>query len=402
MAALNFLERIIGGAWYPFVSYLPFALTILLLPCVLALANLLDGVYENAKNKKFIKKAQEKLDKSDVIRIAVVGSFAKTSIKNILSDLLSVKYSVIATPKSYNTPLGIAKTVLSNDFEEKQIFIAEMGARHVGDIEELSKIVKPDYAIFTGVCAQHIETFGSEENVLKAKAEILKSGVKKVVCGEELREKLESFDGYEKCVFVDEKTQVSTVKYYADGTAFTLCLDEEKIGVETCLLSTPAVQNITLAAIMAKQLGLTGAEIACGVKKVKQIPHRLQLIKENGIYILDDAYNANEKSALAALDALGRFTGRKVVVTPGIVETGALDKKVNGAFGGAIACSKADDVLLIGETQLQSVKDGYFAAGGAEDRVHIFPTLDKAQVWLQENIRDGDAVLFLNDLPDVY
>jgi UDP-N-acetylmuramyl pentapeptide synthase len=169
-------------------------------------------------SKKFIKRAGQVLDETEIIRVGVVGSYGKTSVKNILKSVLSQKYEVIQTPSSFNTPMGIAKTVTSTDFKNKQVFIAEMGARKQGDIAELCKMVKPDFAVFTGVCAQHIQTFENEENILKEKSEILKSGAV-CVCGASLKEKISSLGLVsEKVSFVDE-TIVKDKYCYATETA---------------------------------------------------------------------------------------------------------------------------------------------------------------------------------------
>jgi hypothetical protein len=127
-------------------------------------------------------------------------------VKNILYTLLSEKYSVVATPESFNTPMGLAKTVLSPDFDRKQIFIAEMGARKHGDIAELCNLIHPDYAVFTGVCEQHIQGFGSVENVWAEKSEVLKCGAKKVFCGAGLTPYVEAefVDKIGENIFVDE------------------------------------------------------------------------------------------------------------------------------------------------------------------------------------------------------
>lgn len=407
IALLGFIGKVVSNEFYSYVCYLPFAITPLFLPLILALANLIDGVYENGKNKKFVEKSAEKLAESKALKIAVVGSYGKTSQKSILKDILSVKYKVVATPESFNTPIGIAKTVAQEGFAEAEIFIAEMGARRLGDIKELCQLVQPTHAVFTGVCAQHIETFGCVENVLKAKCEVVQSGAGKIVCGADLKAKLLNAEFLsetekEKCLFVELDKIVSEVEYHAEKTAFTLSLGEEKIRVETALLSASSVENIALAAVLAKEVGLTAAEIEEGIKKVLPIPHRLQLIKENGVYILDDGYNSNERGAKRAIEALCRFDGKKILVTPGLVETGVLDKELNGELGKEIALSKVDTCILVGETLVKAVKDGYLLAGGDEEKILLLPTLEKAQDWLKENLLEGDAVLFLNDLPDVY
>lgn len=407
IAVLSFLAKAVGGEIFAFVCYLPFLVAPLFLPLVLALANLIDGVYENARNKKFVKTAKKALLQSSALKIAVVGSYGKTSVKNILKDILSVKYKTIATPESYNTPLGIAKTVHSEEFQNAEVFVAEMGARKAGDIQELCSIVQPDYAIFTGVCAQHIQTFGSVENVFQEKCEIIKSSAKKIICGEQLKERVLSADFLSeeekaKCVFVRLDDTVEDVRFESTFTSFSLKIDERKISVETKLLSAPAVENICLATTLLKELSLSIEELEKGIALIEPIPHRLQLMQANGVYILDDAYNTSEVGARRAIQALERFGGKKIIVTPGIVETGVLEREINFALGKEIAKSNVDECVLVGETLVKAVKDGFLSEDGKEENIRIFPTLEKAQAWLSENLNQGDCVLFLNDLPDVY
>ena len=124
--------------------------------------------------------------------------------------------------------------------------------------------------------------------------------------------------------------------------------------------------------------------------------------ESGGVYILDDGYNANEKGAKAAIDALKRFAGRKVVVTPGIVEAGMLETQINERLGALLADERLDRVILVGETLVLPVKNGFMQAGGLAEKLSVVPTLDKAQTLLADELGAGDAVLFLNDLPDVY
>ena len=397
---LGWLKEVNGSKLYGLIAYVPYAIMPVALPLTLCLANLILSIFENAKNKKFVKRAGQVLDESDIIRIGVVGSYGKTSVKNILATMLSEKYSVVATPESYNTPLGIAKTVLGESFSGKQIFIAEMGARKAGDIAELCRLVKPDYAIFTGVCAQHLQTFGSLQNAWAEKSEILKCGVKKAVCGEDLRERIESeFSGAD---FVAYGERVGNIVLGATDTKFTLCADGKEISVSTKLLGGAAVENIALAARICREIGMSAEEIAAGAAKLQPIPHRLQLLQSGGAYILDDGYNCNPRGAREALLALGRFVGRKCVVTPGIVECGVLEEEINGELGEEIAKLAPDKVILVGDTLVSAVKDGYKKGGGDMQKLSVCKDLKNAQAMLGEWVGTGDAVLFLNDLPDVY
>ena len=147
---------------------------------------------------------------------------------------------------------------------------------------------------------------------------------------------------------------------------------------------------------------MTADEIVRGIEKLEPIPHRLQLIENNGIYILDDGYNCNPKGAEDALSALSRFAGRKCVVTPGIVECGILEEKINGELGAKLAEKGFDKVILVGNTLVGAVQKGYIEANGKAEALALVPTLDAAQKLLSEYLQTGDAVLFLNDLPDVY
>ncbi len=400
IAAFAAFSALSDSFLYGLLQYAPVGILPALLPFLLIGANAFTSIFEELRNKRFIKWAGLTLERSGVIRIGIVGSYGKTSVKNILKTMLSEKYSVIATPESYNTPIGIAKTVLSNECEGKQIFIAEMGARKKGDIAELCALVKPDYALFTGICEQHIQSFGSLENVWAEKSEIVKCGAKKVVCGGSLKERLEvEFAGEESIIIEDG---VGEVHLGAIATAFELNLYGEKIQVKTKLLGKAAVENIRLAAKLCQELGLTAEEIVRGIEKIEPIPHRLQLLEQNGVYILDDGYNCNPKSAQEAIKALQRFGGRQCIVTPGIVECGVLEEAINQELGASIAKANFDKVIFVGETLIGAVKSGYESANGDMQKCVSVKTLDSAKEELSTWLQEGDAVLFLNDLPDVY
>lgn len=400
IAVLYALAKWNGSEFYAVIAYVPFNVMPLFLPLLLCLANGLTGIFENAKNKKFIEKAEKVLNERDVIRVGVVGSFGKTSIKNILQTILSVKYRVAATPSSYNTPIGIARSVFSKDFETAEVFIAEMGARRKGNIKTLCSLVKPGYGVFTGICPQHVETFESIQNIWEEKSEILKSGAI-TVCGESLKP-------YVLKEFADKKEQilfpvaVKDVCLQATKTTFTLLLDGEEILVETSLLGSIAVENIALCVTLARQMGLTKEEIEKGIKNITPIKHRLELLQSENAYILDDGYNSNIRGATEALAALRRFPKRKCVITPGIIECGILEEEINTRLGEEIAKNQIDLVILVGETLVNSVKKGYVLAGGEEENIKTVKTLEDAKAVLSNWIESKDAVLFLNDLPDVY
>ncbi len=397
IATLGVLSDWNGSKLYALVAYAPVAIAPLLLPVWLILANGFTGIFENARNRRFVKRAGQVLSEREILRVAVVGSYGKTSVKNILKTLLGEKYTVVETPASYNTPMGIAKTVRSEEFNGKEVFIAEMGARRKGDIRELCDLVHPDYALFTGVCEQHILTFGSIENVLKEKSEVLRHGAKIVVCGEGLRGRVERSDG----VLFAGENNIQNLQISTEKTTFTLLVGGEKLAVETPLLGRSAAENIAMAATLAYEMGLTAAELSAGIAKLQPTPHRLARMENGGVVILDDGYNGNIKGAAVALEVLQSATGRRCVVTPGLVEGGILEEALNERLGELIAQSGVEKVILVGETLVGAVKTGYMRSGD-EERLTVVKTLQAAQEALAEWVQSGDTVLFLNDLPDIY
>ena len=389
---LRLLAKWNGSELYGLIAYAPLAILPILTPSALMAANGVASVFESGRNRKFVKRAGQVLDETQMIRVGVVGSYVKT--------LVQEKYAVVETPASYNTPMGIAKTVFSPEFAGKEILIAEMGARKQGDIAELCALVKPDYAIFTGVCEQHIATFESMDGVWAEKSEILKQTAKKVVCGKSLEERISQGD-FEKekiayAIPADEITLGAT------KTACAFTIDGEKVEAAFPLLGVAAVENVALAITLAKELGLTAEEIARGLSKLQAVPHRLALIEQNGVYILDDGYNCNPIGAREALAALCRFDGGKCLVTPGIIECGVLEEKINETLGGEIAKANLDKVILVGDTLVGAVKNGYEKAGGDMQNLVVCKTLAGAQELLGDWLARGACVLFLNDLPDVY
>ena len=412
---LAFGFAVAGGAiaWYAFdqhpvamhVRYILLAVLPLLLPFVLLAAAALERPVSAASGKKHLARAERQLSAAPCIKVGITGSFGKTSVKNFLAAILSVRWRVLSTPASYNTPLGIARAVEGEDLSQYDVFLAEMGARHKGDIAELCSLVRPDHCIITGICPQHLETFGTIDAVVSAKGEILsctKKGGFAVIGQDENTAALDPAGEGLVCVRVGEHGECAAlnVKSTSSGTDLTLALGIEQISVHTKLLGAHNAQNIALAAAMAYKLGLSKEEIAEGISNIDYVPHRLQPYVSNGVTILDDAYNANIRGAAAALEVLRLFGGRKIAVTPGLVELGILEEEENFALGEKLA--GLDRVILVGATLVLAVKRGYLSAGGEEEKLTVVPDLKAAEKLLSEELAEGDAVLFLNDLPDIY
>lgn len=392
---LNFADEVWGNKIFSCLRYVPLGVMPLLPIPLLLLANAAAKVYEIPHNKKFIRQAKSKLSSSNIKVVAITGSYGKTTTKNVLTDILSKKFRVLTTPRSHNTPIGIALAINNANLADYDIFIAEMGARHLGDIAELCEICPPDISLITGICGQHLETFLSFQNIVKAKGEILSATKLLTVIAD---------DAY--YLFADRDCPkarcncVSDIVADRSGTEFTLTLGGENRRVKTKLLGEHSARNIALAAQAAFGLGMSVDEIASAIPEIDFIEHRLQLTENGGVNILDDGYNSNVKGARAALKVLKYFDGRKIVVTPGLVELGVLEEDENAALGSELV--GFDFIVLVGDTLVRFVEKGYKAGGGDADKIKVVPSLAAAQEELKGYLRAGDTVLFLNDVPDVY
>ena len=191
------------------------------------------------------------------------------------------------------------------------------------------------------------------------------------------------------------------IKTTSSGTEFIAVVDGEEIACKTKLIGLHNVTNILMCIAMAKKLELTNAQIAKGISKLKPVAHRLELINSNGVKILDNSYNSSPESSVQSLKTLSLFSGRKIVVTPGLIELGNKEFEENKKFGENIA-KTADIAIVVNETNKESIVQGLTEGGMNPENIFTAPTLDHAQIKLKEILQKGDVVLFENDLPDNY
>ena len=404
LLAILFKEHLLANFRYAILCFCPMAVPYLVLG-----AYYINEPLERAIIAKYVNKCKEKLKESkNLIKIGITGSYGKTTVKEILKEILSEKYNVIATPLSYNTPLGISKTVKRLDGNE-EVFIAEMGARRVGDIKKLTEIVNPDIAIITGVVCQHLETFNKIENIKKTKYEIIENmqnGKAVFSCDNE-----HTLEMYKTCkipcvlagINLKKKPRVFATDIVTSdmGTSFNLHIGENMVECTTALLGKHNVSNICLAVAVADMLGLTLAEISSGISRISPIKHRLELITSNGLTILDDSYNANPEGIKCALEVLKEFKGNKYVVTPGIVELGFMENERNLEFGKLLS-KVASSVILVGRARTLKIREGLLLEGYPTDKIYMVKDLEEAKLKISELAVNGDVVLFENDLPDKY
>ena len=396
---------LVMGLISPVLMYLAPAFEALLL----ALAALCAQPIEKNINRQFVSDAKARLERNpNLIRIGITGSYGKTSTKFLLRDILSVKYSVLATPSSFNTTMGVTRVIREQLMPSHQVFIAEMGARHVGDIRELVDLVHPTIGLLTSVGPQHLDTFGSIERIKNTKYELI-DGLPKDGTAIFARDHAICEELYARCP-LDAKympgdlMQASDVKAGPWGTRFTLTDSQtgESAQCETRLLGEHSIANLLLCCTAARVLGMSLAEIAMGVARCQPVEHRLQLLDGGaGMTIIDDAFNANPVGAQAALRVLENFPGRRIIITPGMVELGGEEAAFNRKFGEQMARS-VDIAILVGKRHTQPIVDGLTEAGFPQENIHVVSSLDESTKVLHAMMKAGDVVLYENDLPDNY
>lgn len=359
---------------------------------------------EEKINEGFYEEARRKLkERDDLIRIGITGSYGKTLTKFILKEILSEKYEVLATPASFNTAMGISRVVNDQLEEKHQVFIAEMGAQHVGDIKHLVKLVRPKYGMITAIGSQHLDSFGSMANIVDTKYELISglpedgaaffasdSGYADRLFGMCEREK------YSAAVNLpgDHYMRASEMSVDADGTRFLLeCSDGGRIRCKTCLLGRYNVQNIALAAAMAHRLGLTMEEIAAGIARLQPFEHKLQLIPGERI-VIDDTLNDSALGTAEALNVLAEFPGRRIIVTPGLPHEEVKGEDVNYSFGVQMkGC--VDAVILVGEKKkVRPIGRGLLSTGFPKSSIHVVADMNDAEDLLDEISGAGDTVLY--------
>ena len=368
------------------------------------LANLINVPLENRIADGYVQDARRRLaDMPDLTVIGVTGSYGKTSVKTFLAALLSAKFNVLMTPGSYNTTMGVVRTIREMLRPSHQVFIAEMGAKNVGDVAEICDLVHPTYGIITSIGEQHLETFGSVENILKTKFELADAiGPGGLVF-------LNWDNGYIRSRPVGAPTVTYATEESADyragditvdshGCQFTLTApDGETCRYTTRLLGAHNIQNLAGCMAVAHKLGVSLKEMVYPVRMLKPVEHRLQLLP-NGY--IDDAYNSNPAGFRSALDTLSGFAAQRVLVTPGMVELGDRQDALNRELG-QYAATRCDYAVLVGLRQAPPLREGLLAGGFPEERIFVAATLQEGLAYVNQlPVADQRIVLLENDLPD--
>lgn len=364
-------------------------------------------------NRKYYQDAERILrGMPDLKIIGVTGSYGKTSTKHYLNRILSEKYDVMMTPGSFNTTMGVIRTVREYLKPYNEVFIVEMGAKQPGDIKEICDLVHPEIGILTAVGEQHLESFKTIENVQRTKFELIDSlptdGL--AVVNNDFPFVANRKVDNVKCIryAVSEcgpaEYIAEDIRYSAHGTSFTVVTPTgEKFGFSTHLVGECNVSNLLAAIIVALRLEVPIEKISYAVNDIQQVEHRLNMKRTpGGVTIIDDAFNSNPTGSKMALDVLKMMTGgRRIIVTPGMIELGERQEELNAKFGEYIA-GAADIAIIVGHYNREAIISGIKSTDTTSLDVHTVNSFSEAQQLLATTLKPGDTILYENDLPDTF
>jgi UDP-N-acetylmuramoyl-tripeptide--D-alanyl-D-alanine ligase len=388
------------------------AATVLAAPWLLPAANRALAPVQTAINRRYVRRAERRLRDWAPLTVGITGSYGKTTTKFCVAAVLGLDRPTLATPESYNSHLGVVRTINEHLTAEHRAFVVEMGMYRAGDIRELCDLVHPTVGLITAIGPVHLERLGSIEAIAAAKgemAEAMPPDGRFVTNGDDARcrEQAERSAAPVTLYGIDSPDAAvrATDIAIADGrTSFTLVLPGERHEVSAGLLGRHNVLNLLAAAAVGHVVGLSGAQIARGLATVEPPEHRLQPIhnRRAGIVVIDDAYNANPAGAAAALEVLRDHPAtRRILVTPGMVELGDLEEELNREFGRQ-AAAVCDLVILVGPARTRPIREGLAESGFDDGAVIVARDMKDAAARIATVSRSGDAILFENDLPDTY
>lgn len=337
--------------------------------------------------------------------VGITGSYGKTSTKEFLAHILSKRFRVLKTKEHQNSEVGISQTILRELKPEHEVFVCEMGAYNKGGIHLLCGIAKPSIGILTGLNEQHMATFGSQENIIQAKFELIKDLPREGLAilnkdNELIRSNTEM---QMKGVKVQSHIFCST-KEKADIFAENIWEEKDSISFDVCSKEGERaqflipfggkhnVQNLLLAIACAQKLGMSLQDIAITCKDIPQEPLRAQK-SAYGFEVIDSSYSANPDGVLADIEHLVFWKGKKVVVMPCLIELGQSSKKVHQRIGKKIA--EVCDLAII------TTRDRFEDMREETDKIVYMEHPKEIAGKIQSFCKEGDIVLLEGRVPSM-
>ncbi len=385
----------------PLIFFLPWLLLVPISFCVLPI--------EKQIRKYYVRDARRILsEQADLLKIGITGSYGKTSVKTILQSLLCDEYYSFMTPHSYNNLMGITISIRTLLKPLHEIFICEMGADHVHEIDELSKFIQPQMAIVTAIGPQHLQTFQTMENIVHEKMTLVENLPNHGIAFLNKDDtNIQQYPLKNKCDIVwfgiheEADYQACNIQYTKDGTTFQILHKGHYYDMKTRLLGEHNVSNILAAVAVAHTMKIPFEKLTFIIEQLPYVEHRLQVREMPNYTLIDNAYNSNPKGAYYALQVLKQMPKRRLLVTPGFIDLGSITKEEHRTFGKQIA-SCCDIVILVGQQQTKDILTGLHEEQFPQQHIHVVSTIHEAFQLLNSITTKEDTVLIENDLPDAF
>ncbi len=344
-----------------------------------------------------------------LIKVGITGSFGKTSSKNIMQEIMSEKFYSLMTPASYNTPMGITKTIRFELKSIHEVFLCEMGADKVGEIDYLTKFVKPKYGVVTSIGPQHLNTFKTLDNIINEKMKMIENlPADGVGILNKDNEYIREYEVKNTCKIVWYAIDRKDVDYYADnitytpqGSVFDVVAENTTHQFTTKLLGKHNIANILASIALGRELNVSWEELIAAVKRVNYVEHRLEVKKINGYTFIDNAFNSNPVGSAMSLEVLNMMPNKRFIVTPGMIDLAERQYSDNFDFGANMK-HKTDYVVLVGEKQTKPIYEGLLSTGFNMDNVRVVKTVKDAFDFVYQTATLEDTILLENDLPDAF
>ncbi|MFH0739694.1 MAG: UDP-N-acetylmuramoyl-tripeptide--D-alanyl-D-alanine ligase [bacterium] len=394
--------------------YIWVLLSIILAPLAIALLIFIFQIPTIILRKTIIKKAGKKrMGFKDLTVVAITGSYGKTSVKEFLATILSTKFRVLKTEKHINAEIGLARTILNNLKPEHQIFVAEVGAYERGDIKEICQMLCPQVGILTGVNEQHLSLFGSQENIIKAKFELVESLPENGIAilngnSDKVRNERSKIKNYNKNLknivwcFNEGPGDIWAENIVVDKNSISLKMltkDGDEADFKLNLLGRYNIENILLAAGCAKELGMTLSEVSLACNNIQTEQESMQARKGAlGLNIIDSTYSANPDGVLANLDYLKLCSGKKILVMPCLIELGKASESVHEKLGAKIS-EVCDLAIITTKDRFKELLQGFQKVGHEQNKIFLIEEPKEMFEKISEFAKNGDTLILESRVP---
>ena len=358
---------------------------------IIKVEDTLEALYSIARYKRSL---------YDIPVIAITGSVGKTSTKDIVANVVAKKYKTLKTEGNNNNNIGLPFTILRMQDEEAAVL--EMGMNHFGEISLLASIANPNICIITNIGTSHIGNLGSRENILKAKLEILEGSKKRAVIVNNDNDLLhkwyeENKENYNiKTYSITEKSDVMAkdIKLKENTSEFICNLNGKEERITVPVGGEHFVLNSLCAITVGEVLGIEADKIKSGIESFELTKKRMDIFElQNGVKIINDAYNASLESMRASLKVLSEFKeNRKIAVLGDMFELGDFAKELHEKVGEEVVKNKIDILIASGENSKYMVEEAKKGIG--KENVYYLENKEDIESLLQKIVNKGDVILF--------